>query len=151
MKTRTVLKLAALAALLLLVALTQVVKSIDVDQYRGLVSRWVQQRTGRAVTFSGPLTLKLSLRPALVADGVTLANRPGGAAPDMLRLGHVEAEVGFLPLLSGEVRIGRLWIDGAELDFESDGHGHGNWEFSAASAGNGPNQEEVPATALHVT
>ena len=149
MKPRTIIKLALLAALLLVVALVQVVKSIDVDQYRGLAAQWMLHQTGRTVAFEGPLTLKLSLRPALCVDGVSLSDRPGAAAP-LLRLGHVEAEIGLLPLLSGEVKIGRLWLDGVDVNLETDAQGRGNWEF-AEPAGQRAPEVEFPTTTVRLT
>jgi len=150
MRPQTIAKISALAVLLLLVALVQVVKSIEVDHYRGVVAAWVKQKTGRQVSFAGPLTLKFGFRPALVTDGIRLANRPGAANPDMVRLGHVEAEIGLLPLLSGEVRLDRLWIDGAEILLQSDGQGHGNWTFVAQPLAADRPDAALPATAFHL-
>jgi hypothetical protein len=151
MKPQTIVKITMFVVLLLLVVLVQLVKSIEVDHYRGVVSAWVEQKTGRQVSFAGPLTLKFGFRPALVTDGVRLANRAGAPSPDMVRLDHVEAEIGLLPLLSGEVRVNRLSIDGADILLQSDGQGHGNWSFSAPiSTANHP-AGGAPATALRLT
>src|ERR1700761_6858736 len=48
----------------------------------------------------------------------------------MVRLDHVEAQIGLLPLLWGEVRVDRVLVDGADILLEQDGQGRGNWEFS---------------------
>jgi len=148
MKPQTIVRLALLAAALLIVALVQVVKSIDVDQYRGAASGWVKRQSGRDLAFDGPLSLKLSVRPALVADGVRLLD---GNRHEMVKLGHVEAQIGLLPLLSGQVQISRIWVDGAEIKLESDGHGHGNWEFAAPAAVPDGETGEFPATTLRIT
>jgi hypothetical protein len=148
-KPATVLKLALAAALVLLVTLVQVVKSIDVDRFHLQASRWITQQTGRTVTFAGPLSLKLGLRPALVTDGVTLANRAGSALPDMVKLGHVEAQIGLLPLLLGEVRVTRIRVDGADIALDSDGHGQGNWNFIAGPVARDP--AILPASAIRIT
>jgi hypothetical protein len=148
MTAKTVFRLALLAAALLIVVLVELVKSIDVDHYRALVSRQVLLQTGRTLTFAGPLSLRLSLRPAVVTDGITLSAGPGAAPDDVARLDHVEAEISLLPLLSGEVRIGRLWIDGADLTLTPE-------DGAAAAAVSAPVAADIagaaPATALRLT
>jgi hypothetical protein len=144
MTPKTIFRLALVAMLLLVVALVQVVKSIDVDQYRGVATAWVKRETGFDLSFSGPLTLKLSLSPALVADGVSLFAGKG----DSVKLGHVEARIGLLPLLSGEVRITRVWIDGVDLALANDGRAV--WSFAPDATMAAP-ALAFPATSLRVT
>lgn len=129
-KTKLAFRCALILLLLLTVAMVRVVKRIDTDRYRAQIAGWVKAETGRDLAFSGPVKFRASLRPALVANGVTLANRAGGARTEMVRLDHVEAEIGLVPLLWGEVRIGRVQVDGADIFLEQDGQGRGNWEFS---------------------
>lgn len=137
-------------ALILIVALVRVVKTIDADRYKEQVVAWVGHETGRQLTFEGPLSFRLSLHPALVAEGVSLANPIGAPRPEMVRLDHAEAEIGLLPLLWGEVRIERIVIDGADLLLAQDGQGRGNWEFAAApSVGEPP--PDLPEGAIRVT
>ena len=143
---RVALVLAAVAA----VALVRVVKSIDVDHYRAEAVAWTRQATGRELAFAGPVKLKLSLHPALTANGVTLSNRPGAARADMVRLDHVEAQIGLLPLLWGEVRVSRVLVDGADILLDQDGAGRGNWEFASAAPAEGE-KIDPPAAAIRVT
>ena len=144
MKAKTVFRLALVALALLVVALVQVVKSIDVDQYRGVATAWVKRQTGRDLVFSGPLRLRLSLRPALVADDVSFSV----GQSDALKLRHVEAEVGLLPLLSGEVRITRMWLDGVDLALANDGRDL--WNFVPSSDPVAPSPP-FPVATLRVT
>ena len=135
--------------LILTVALVRVVKTIDVDRYREQISARVGHETGRRLSFAGPLSFRLSLHPALVADGVALAGPPGAARPDMMRLDHAEAELGLLPLLWGEARVERLVVDGADILFAQDAQGSGNWEFAAAPPAEAP--PGLPSAAIRVT
>jgi hypothetical protein len=150
---RIVVRVALVFAALLAVALVRVVKSIDVDRYRAEAADWTRQATGRELAFAGPVKLKLSLHPALTAKGVTLANRPGAARTDMVRLDHVEAQIGLLPLLWGEVRVSRVLVDGADIVLDQDGEGRGNWEFAPAAPGTPAEDHKIdpPAAAIRVT
>lgn len=127
---RLVFRIALVLAAILAVALVRVVKSIDVDHYRDEAAAWTRRTTGRDLAFSGPVKLRLSLHPALTANDVTLSNRPGGSRPEMIKLDHVEAQIGLLPLLWGEVQVSRVLVDGADILLEQDGQGRGNWEFA---------------------
>ena len=149
MRPATVLKLAAIAAVLLVVALVQVVKSIDVDRYRDLLSQAVSAATGRRVAFSGPLSLRLSFSPALIADGVTFANAAWGSRPDMVRIDHLQADIGLLPLFTGEVKVSGLLIDGVDILLETDGKGQANWDFDHIAGGKAA-AIGAPAAALRI-
>jgi len=60
----------------------------------------------------------------------TLANATGGSRPAMLVVARAEATLALWPLLSGELRIGRLTLAGVDLLLETDTEGRGNWVFA---------------------
>ncbi len=132
MRFGTILKLAGLGALALIVALVAVVKSIDVNDYRDVLTQAAKTATGRDLAIRGKLSLKLSLTPALIAEDVTLANAPWGSKPEMIRLQRLRADIGLLPLLVREVRLGRLQLIGPDILLERNAAGQGNWEFGAS-------------------
>lgn len=134
MRLGTILKLAGLGALALIIALVAVVKSIDVNDYRDVLTRMAKAATGRDLAIRGKLSLKLSLTPALIAEDVTLANAPWGSRPDMIRLQRLQADIGLLPLLVREVRLGRLQFVGPDILLERNAAGQANWEFGASPA-----------------
>jgi uncharacterized protein involved in outer membrane biogenesis len=94
----------------------------------------VQQATGRAVTLSGPIGVKLSLVPTITLEGLALANAEGGSAPQMLTAERVEARLALLPLLSRHIAIDSLTLIAPELLLERDAAGHGNWRFQPQPA-----------------
>ena len=143
MRFATILKLAGVGALLLIVALVQVVKSIDVNGYRELLAQAAGSVTGREAVIRGKLSLKMSLSPALVANDVVLSNASWGSRPDMVRIDHMEAEIGLLPLLAREVRVGRLTIVGLDVLLERDAAGQANWNFT-------PSRDDHPAAPAKV-
>lgn len=107
------------------------IKSLDFNEYRGLIADQVKAATGRQVTIAGKLDLKISLTPALAMEGVTVANAPWGTRPQMATLKQLAAEVELLPLLAGDVRVKRLVLTGLDVLVETDPKGRGNWELEA--------------------
>jgi AsmA family protein len=130
----TVLKLAAVGALLLVVALVQVVKSIDVDKYRDALAQAAKAATGRNLVVKGKLSLKMSLTPVLVVSDLELANAPWSSRPAMVTVDRVQADIALLPLLMREVRINRLVLTGTHLLLERDRQGRSNWALGLPAA-----------------
>ena len=60
-----------------------IIKSLDFNEYRGLIAEQVKSATGRDLTISGELNLSLSLSPSVVVEGVTFANAPWGTRNEM--------------------------------------------------------------------
>ncbi|MDA8230572.1 MAG: AsmA family protein [Magnetospirillum sp.] len=140
MRLSSLLKTAAIAALAMAVALIAVVKSIDVERYKGFLTAKVRSVTGRDMAITGPLRLELGLSPKVVASGVTLANAPWGSRRNMLTIQRVEAQLALLPLLSRDVVIESLTLVAPDLLIETDAHGRGNWLLNTAKP-----VERVPA------
>lgn len=139
MRFATIVKLAGVGILLLIVALVQVVKSIDVNGYRDLLAQAARAATGREASIRGKLSLRVSLSPALIANDVVLANAAWGTRPEMVRIDRLEAEIGLLPLLAREVRVSRLSLVGLDVLLERDGAGNSNWTPAS------PRAELLPA------
>ncbi|WBV41703.1 AsmA family protein [Pseudoroseomonas cervicalis] len=89
----------------------------------------VEQATGRALTLSGPVGIKLSLVPTVTLEGVALANAPGGSRPQMLTARRVEAELALLPLLRRRLAFERVTLIEPDLLLELNAEGTPNWRF----------------------
>ncbi len=132
MRFGTILKLAGVGALVLIIALVAVVKSIDVNDYRDVLTRVAKAATGRDLAIRGKLSLRLSLTPALIAEDVTLSNAAWGSRPEMIRLQRLRADIGLLPLLVREVRISHLQLLGPDILLERNAAGQTNWDFGTS-------------------
>ncbi|MEW7983399.1 MAG: AsmA family protein, partial [gamma proteobacterium symbiont of Phacoides pectinatus] len=109
-------------------------KSIDFNEYKPLISEQVREATGRDLVIGGDISLELGLHTRLAVEQVTLSNARWGSEPVMVRLQRIEAEVALLPLLGGDVQIGRLVLMRPEILLERGADGMGNWEFRGAGA-----------------
>jgi len=131
MKTlvKIVIGLVALVAVLAVVGVV-LLKRTDFNQYRGLIAEQVELATGRKLVIAGELNLAVSLTPTVEVADVTFANAPWGSRPEMLKLQRLEAEMELLPLLTGDVKVHRIVLVGADIMLETDSKGQGNWIFA---------------------
>ncbi|UPY36229.1 AsmA family protein [Sediminicoccus sp. KRV36] len=128
MKRAGLLGLALLLALPVL-ALGGVLLFLDADAFRPRLAEAVQRATGREFRIEGPLRLTPALTPTLAADGLVLANSPGGSAAEMLRIGHAELRLALWPLLTGRIEVASLRLEGGRLLLERE-----NWRFTRPAA-----------------
>ncbi len=144
----------------LVVAGVAILSSMDFNQYKGLIAEQAKSATGRDLQIAGDLTLEISLNPAIAVDGVTFANADWGSKPAMLTVERFAAEVSLIPLLSGQIVVNRLLVEGVDLLAETNKDGVGNWEFapgekaSAAESGGGgalPSVDKVVMRDIKVT
>jgi len=115
--------------------------SIDFNAYRTTVADQVKQATGRDLKIAGDLKVGISLTPTVAVDDVTFANAAWGSRPAMATVKRFEAEMELLPLLTGDIRVKRVVLKGADILLETDAKGQGNWSFGQ------PGAAAQPATA----
>jgi len=134
--SKTIKILTAIGVLLiaLVVAGVAIIKSIDFNQYKGLIAEQAKAATGRDLVIAGDLNLAISLTPSLSVDGVSFANAPWGTSPNMVSVKHFSAQMSLMPLLSGEIKINQVILDGVQVLAEKDKSGKANWEFGAPIA-----------------
>ncbi len=126
-----------------------ILMSIDFNQYKGQITDAVKSATGRELTIAGNFKLGLSLTPSVSVDDVSFANAPGGSRPNMLTMKHLAVQMELLPLLSRQIKVDSLVLDGADILLETDAKGQGNWVFGTPAAGNitrGGASAPAPAT-----
>jgi len=114
--------LAALAA-----AVAALVVLFPVQRVRAEALRAVEAATGRAVAIDGPVKLMLYPVLGLEAQGVRLANAPGGQAEHLLSAESAAIGVKLLPLLRGDVEVKRLELIKPTLALEVSAEGEPNW------------------------
>ena len=103
--------------------------SIDFNEYRSTIAAQVKQTTGRDLKIAGDLKVGISLTPTVAVDNVTFANAAWGSRPEMVTVKRFEAEMELLPLISGDIRVKRIVLNGADILLETDAKGVGNWAF----------------------
>src|SRR5262249_31467428 len=74
-----------------------------------------------------------------------VANAAWGSRPAMATVKRFEAEMELLPLISGDVRVKRVVLKGADILLETDAKGQGNWVFGQPGATTQQPTQPAPA------
>jgi uncharacterized protein involved in outer membrane biogenesis len=122
---------AAVVALFVVVAVVAL-RTVDLSGFTGVILAAVQRETGRQLTVGKGPYLRVSLSPSLVAEDVVFANAAWGSRKEMLRVKRVELTLRLVPLLHGEIVVGRLVLVEPDLLLETNEKGEGNWVFASA-------------------
>ncbi len=112
----------------------------DPNAHRPSIEAALRNATGREAHINGPMAITSWRHVTFAASKVTLANSQGGVRPEMLNIGHIEADLSLTSLLLGRIDIKRLVMEDAEILLETDARGRGNWQFGL------PVSNAVPAT-----
>ena len=121
----------AALAVLTLAALGTIRALIDTAALQAQAEEALRHATGREVRVGGKLSIQSYFGATVALDDIAIANRPGAAVPDILRIARAEAELSLLSLLGGRAEIQRLVISGPEIALEIDAQGRGNWRNDA--------------------
>lgn len=132
MKFKTVLIVVVVLVVAVLATGVAVILSTDFNQYRPLVAEQVKKATGRDLNLAGDLEVALSLVPTVTVGDVTFANAEWGSQPEMVKVKQLEVEMALMPLLSGDIQVKRVVLDGADILLETNADGTPNWVFAEA-------------------
>ncbi|MBC7906075.1 MAG: AsmA family protein [Rhodospirillaceae bacterium] len=129
MRNTALIVSAVLAALIVLAVAVPAL--IDWSRYKDQIIARAERATGRPVTISGPISLRLLPSPAMSAKGLAVGNPPGTegqlATAESLRL-----RLALLPLLVGRVEITSLELDRPVLRLARLPDGRPNWQLEKA-------------------
>ncbi len=106
--------------------------ALDPNKLRVTLVESVHRATGRDLTVTGPVHLRLGLSPRFEVDDIAFANVAGGSRPQMLTAKSLTAELALLPLLGGDAVISSLTLQDADIILERGQDGTGNWQVTPA-------------------
>jgi AsmA protein len=99
------------------------------DRLKAELERGISRATGRRFTIEGPVQISFGLAPGIAAQGITLANSPGGSRPNMVTAKSLSATLDLLPLLAGDIIIDKLTLQQPDIILETAADGTPNWEM----------------------
>lgn len=118
-------------AVVIVLALALTVPALmDWSRFKAPLVERLQAATGRTVTLSGPIGLRLLPSPAISAERLTIAN-PAGMGGDFARVERLRAHVALLPLLTGTLRLTSLELDQPHLNLIRPTGKPANWDFGS--------------------
>ena len=113
---------------LIVIVLVGIWLFVNPNDYKGRIAQGVKESTGRELSLPGDIKLSVFPWVALELGPATLGNPPGFGGEPFVSVKHVAMRVKLIPLLSGQLEVGRLEIDGLDLRLKKDAQGKGNWE-----------------------
>jgi uncharacterized protein involved in outer membrane biogenesis len=114
----------------------------DLSRYQARLTEQIRKVTGRELAAKVPLAVKLGSQPAMVAEGVTLSNASWGSRPDLARVRKLTLFIDPVALFLGEIKVGRLLIEGADILVEQNDVGDTNLDMLPPPDGSGPHAGE---------
>ena len=123
----------------------------DLSRYQARLTEQIRKVTGRELAAKVPLAVKLGSEPAMVAEGVTLSNAPWGSRPELARVRKLTLYIDPIALFLGEIKIGRILLEGADILVETNEVGDANLEMLPPPDGSGPHAGENRSFRLRTT
>jgi AsmA family protein len=114
----------------------------DLSRFQNRMIEQVRKVTGREIAARVPLTIKLGTEPAMVAEGVTLTNASWGSRPELARVRKLTLFLDPVSLFLGEVKVGRVLLEGADILVERNEGGDTNLDMLPPPDGSGPHPRE---------
>ena len=124
---KTILVLAGLI-LVLLIGLSIFVYTFDANHYKPQISEQVEKATGRKLNIEGDVKLSLFPWIGLSINQVTLANAQGFEAAPFAKLQALDVKVEVMPLLSKQLRVDKVRLQGLYLSLQQAKDGRNNWD-----------------------
>ncbi len=136
---KIVLGVALVLVVLIAAAVVVLPMVVDPNDYKDRLVAEVKQHTGRDFVIAQPL--ELSVFPWLGIDtgGVILGNAPGFGRQPFAQVRHLGVRVKLLPLLSRNIEVDTLVLEGAEINLVRAADGRTNWDDLAGK------DEQAPA------
>ena len=123
---------------------------IDPNDYKDDIAKLVHDNSGLTLSIDGPIGWSVFPWVGLSLDDVTVK---GVNDSTLAHLGQAEISVKLLPLLSKQVEMQTVRIQGIELSLIKDKAGKGNWEVEkpaqetqASTTPTQPQEEQAPDT-----
>ncbi|MBI3195943.1 MAG: AsmA family protein [Rhodospirillales bacterium] len=142
-----------LAAMIPLVAIGGLIwgATRDLSRYQARLTEQIRKVTGRELGAKVPLAVRIGRYPAMVAEGVTLSNAAWGSRPDLARIRKLTLFLDPVALLLGEIKIGRILLEGADILVERNDIGDSNLDMLPPPDGSGPHPGESRSLRLRTS
>lgn len=106
----------------------------DPNAHKAQLSDWVAQKTGRQLAIHGEIERTFFPWIGVRVHDVSLGNAPGFYPQDrFLSVGQVDVRIKLLPLLTGQIEVGRVTLSNLDLALVKNRLGQSNWESLSSS------------------
>jgi uncharacterized protein involved in outer membrane biogenesis len=120
--------------------------TFDPNAYKDDLIAAVEARTGRSFALKGDVALTVYPWVGLTADGIEIGNAANFGPEPFLKAGRIAVRAKLLPLLSRELQMDVVKLEGAELNLARKADGSDNWRDLSQPALTTPAQPPTAAT-----
>ncbi len=114
--------------LLLVVVAAIILATIDVNQYKREIEDTVKQQTGRNLLISGDIEISLFPWLGFSVGKVSLSNAAGFQPDEFAGVDRVNIKLKVLPLLTGDIHLASIELDGLLVRLQRRADGVSNWD-----------------------
>ena len=122
-------------ALLLLIvfsiAVGLFVARLDLNEYKTEVIDLLEDLSGRKVEILGKISLKPAFAPTLKLTEFKISNPAWATEPYLLEADHVFLKLAIAPILTGEIELRRVLLEGIRINLETNAAGQNTWQFAS--------------------
>lgn len=146
---RALLAIVGVLALVVVAGVIYVTTFLDPNDLKPRLVKAVKDQAGLELALNGPLDWSFYPRLGVSVEDAEawLPEQERDQSP-FASFARAEVGVSFTPLLSGEVEVEGVFLDGLKLALERDAQGRGNWEslleHAATAADSGAADEALP-------
>lgn len=101
--------------IVVVLGITALVTLVNPNQFKAVIAEQVKKQTGRELDIHGDINWRFFPTLGLSVGETTLNNPQGFAQPNLIQFKQAELSVSVLPLLSHELDIGKVHLDGAHV------------------------------------
>jgi len=130
---RILIKLILLIIVLVVIGLIALPFVVDPNDYKQEISEQVEKATGRKLTLNGDIGLSVFPWIALELGPLSLSNAEGFKAESFAKVEATQVRIKLLPLLSKQLEMDTVVLDGLVLNLEKNKAGKTNWDDLANS------------------
>lgn len=139
---RIIAWLAGLLVAVVIVASIILPMIIDPNDHKDDIAALVKEKTGRTLTVNGDIGLSVFPWLAFEIGAVSLSNAAGFSNQPFASVSDVQIRIKLLPLLSKQIEMNTIVLDGLSLSLETLADGRNNWADLSTSADDTVTAEE---------
>ncbi|GLQ71774.1 AsmA family protein [Vibrio penaeicida] len=133
---------------LIVVALLALIIFVNPNQFKPMIVEQVQKNTGMTLVIEGDIGWQLFPSLGFSVGQTELRNPEGFSSPNLLKVDQVGLAIEVTPLLSNQLVIGNVILDGAEVALETLKDGRSNLDaLTQSGQGDSAKVENQPETA----
>ncbi len=144
---KIILGLVAVIVLLVVALAVALPFLVDPNDYKDRIATLVEEKTGRTLAIEGDIGLSVFPWLGLDIGPTRLSNAQGFGDQPMASMENVQVRVKLVPLLSKQLEMDTVKLDGLQLHLAKDAQGRTNWQDLQGEPAEAK-EAEAPGTAL---